>query len=153
MKIQQLILGCLLCCGCIFSMAVVAEEDAKESEEAAESEGEEGDAAGSAAIYLPLKPAFVVNYGGKGRLKYIKSELSVRLSNSNAANSLRHHMPLVRHEIVMIFSRQTDEGLGTQDGKEAMRQEILEVVRKVIKEQDGQEGVVDVFFNTLMIQR
>ncbi|SMF12134.1 flagellar FliL protein [Alteromonadaceae bacterium Bs31] len=123
-------------------------------DEEAEAEGEEQAApAPAAAIYLPLKPAFVVNYGGAGRLKYIKAEVSVRLDSSSAANSVRHHMPYIRNNLVMLFASQTDESLDSQAGKEALRQDALAEVRKILLEQDGQEGVVDIFFNTLIVQK
>lgn len=106
------------------------------------------------AIYLPLKPAFVVNYGGAGRLKYIKAEVSVRLANTNAANSVRHHMPYIRNNLVMLFASQTDESLDSQAGKEALRQDALTEIRTILLKEDGlEEGVVDVFFNTLIVQK
>lgn len=104
-------------------------------------------------IYIALKPPFVVNYGGAGRLKYLKAELSVRVENSSVANSVRHHMPFIRNNIVMLFSRQTTEMLETQEGKEMLRQEALEEVRRILMEEDKKEGVVDLFFNSFIIQK
>lgn len=104
-------------------------------------------------IYIPLKPPFVVNYGGVGRLKYLKAELSVRVKDPEAANSVRHHMPYIRNNLVLLFSRQTDESLETQAGKEALRQAALEEVRTVIESEDGESGVVDLYFNNFIIQK
>ncbi len=128
--------------------SALAEEELAENPEA-----EEGAPPPASAIYLPLKPAFVVNYGGAGRLKYIKAEVSVRLDSSDAANSVRHHMPYIRNNLVMLFAGQTDESLDSQAGKESLRQDALAEIRKILLEEDGQEGVVDVFFNTLIIQK
>ncbi len=107
------------------------------------------------AIYIPIKPQFVVNYGGAGRLRYLKAEASVRLSNSKAASALRHHMPYIRNNLVMLFAGQTNESLSSQDGKEQLRKDALEEVRKVLKQEDGldPELVVDFYFNTLFIQK
>lgn len=105
------------------------------------------------AIYIPFKPAFVVNYGGPGRLKFLKADISVRLTDAKAANSVRHHMPYIRNNLVMLFSAQTDESISSQEGKEALRQEALAEVRNVIMQEDQQEGVVDLYFNTLLIQK
>jgi len=110
-------------------------------------------AARSGAIYIPLKPAFVVNYGGVGRLKYIKADISLRLSDNLAANSVRHHMPYIRNNLMMLFSAQTDESISSQDGKEALRQEALQAVRDVIMQEDQAEGVVDLYFNAFLIQK
>lgn len=105
------------------------------------------------AIYIPLKPAFIVNYGGPGRLKYIKADISVRLQDAKAANSVRHHMPYIRNNLVMLFSAQTEESIASQEGKEALRQEALQEVRNVIMQEDHQEGVIDLYFNAFLIQK
>lgn len=105
------------------------------------------------AIYIPLKPSFVVNYGGPGRLKYIKADISVRLQDPKAANSLRHHMPYIRNNLVMLFSAQTEESISSQEGKDALRKEALQEVREVLMAEDQQEGVVDLYFNAFLIQK
>jgi len=104
-------------------------------------------------IYIPLKPSFVVNYGGVGRLKYLKAELSVRVQDSDAANAVRHHMPYIRNNLVLLFSRQTDETLDTQVGKEALRQEALAEIRSVVETESGNGGVVDLYFENFIVQK
>ena len=54
--------------------------------EAAEGEGELSVAVNAGNIYIPLKPEFVVNYGGAGRLRYLKADIAVRLADSKVAN-------------------------------------------------------------------
>jgi flagellar FliL protein len=110
-------------------------------------------AATNAATYIPLAPAFVVNYGGTGRLKYLKAEVSVRVDDLQSANSVRHHMPLIRNNLVMLFSRQSEEDVRTQEGKERLRQTALEEINRLITAEDGKSGVVDLFFNNLIIQQ
>lgn len=104
-------------------------------------------------IYIPLKPPFVVNYGGIGKLKYIKAELSVRVKDSTTANTLRHHMPLIRNSMVLLFSSQTDADLDTQEGKELLRQAALNEINTLLEQEEGESGVVDLFFNNLIVQQ
>ncbi len=133
------------------------DETAAEGEESAEgAEGEEGEQMSmpnTGSIYIPLKPPFVVNYGGAGRLRYLKADITVRLQDAGVANSVRHHMPYIRNNLVMLFSAQTDESINSQEGKEALRQEALKEVRDVIMQEDKREGVVDLYFNTILVQR
>lgn len=136
----------------MLSVAVSGQGFAQTAEENPEPDVQEQRNAPAPAIYLPIKPAFVVNYGGAGRLRYLKTELSVRLENADAANSIRHHLPYIRNNLVMLFARQTDETLSSQDGKEALRRDALAEIRNVIKEEDGREGVVDVYFDTFIVQ-
>lgn len=118
------------------------------SEEGANDEGSEQP---KAAIYLPIKPQFVVNYGGGARLKYLKAMVTVRVASSEGASSVRHHMPYIRNNLVLLFASQTDETLSSQDGKEAMRQAALGVIRELLEREDElpPEDVIDVLFNSL----
>lgn len=105
------------------------------------------------SIYIPLKPPFVVNYGGVGRLKYLKAELSVRVNSTEAANSVRHHLPYIRNNLVLLFSKQSDADLDSQAGKEALRQQALAEIIAIIEVEDGQTGIVDLYFENFVVQR
>lgn len=143
----------------LISLSEDGADEAEATEEEPSATTEDGAAASAAqtskpgSIYIPLKPAFVVNYGGPGRLKYIKADISLRLQDSTAANSVRHHMPYIRNNLMMLFSAQTDESISSQDGKEALRKEALQTVREVIMKEDQTEGVVDLYFNGFLIQK
>jgi flagellar FliL protein len=105
------------------------------------------------AIYLPLKPPFVVNYGGQGRLKYMKASVSVRVANSKSANTIRHHMPYIRNNLILLFSKQNDEDLDTQEGKELLRQAAMTEISAILEAEEGESGLTDLFFNQLVIQK
>lgn len=133
----------LICCLIVaMSQFALAEDE----------ETAEGDvAAPPPAIYIPLKPQFVVNYGGAGKLKYLKTQVTLRLGDSDAANAVRHHLPFIRNNLVMLFAAQTDETLESQDGREQMRAAAIAEVRDLLLREDNipPEGVVDVLFNSL----
>ena len=105
------------------------------------------------AIYVPLKPAFVVNYGGVGRLRYLKVDLTARSANAETAAAVLHHLPYIRNNIVRLLASQTDETLDSQEGKEALRQDALKEIRDIIKAEADLDGVEDVFFSNLIIQK
>jgi flagellar protein FliL len=107
----------------------------------------------SRPIYIPVKPAFVVNYGGPGRLKYMKLEVSLRAKDTRSSNAIRHHMPLIRDYLVRQFGALNDEDVDTQHGKEAVRLAALEGIKVLLKEEDGDEGVTGLYFNNFVIQR
>lgn len=117
-------------------------------------EAEDGEPAVLARpIYIPVKPAFVVNYGGPGKLKYIKLEISLRAKDTVSSNAIRHHMPLIRDYLVREFSKLSDIDVDTQQGKEAVRVAALEGVKVLLKEEDGEEGVTGLYFNNFVVQR
>jgi flagellar FliL protein len=113
---------------------------------------EEEKAAVDTTQYVDLKPAFVTNYGGVGRLRYLKTDIALRIE-SQGIPGIRHHMPQLRHTLVMLLSRQTEEDLSTMEGKELLRQNALEAVRNVLLEEDGEQYVHDLLFKSLIVQR
>ncbi|WP_353406210.1 flagellar basal body-associated FliL family protein [Pseudoteredinibacter isoporae] len=105
-------------------------------------------------FYVPLQPAFVLNYGGQGRLKYLRAEISVRVDSIHVANSIRHHLPYIRNNLVMLFSRQTEEAINSLDGREAMRKKALAEVRRILLNEDKtKKGVEDLFFTNFVVQK
>lgn len=106
-----------------------------------------------AAIYIPIKPSFVVNYGGPGRLRYIKADITLRVKDSTTANQVRHHIPYLRNNLVLLLSKQTDDAVDTQAGKELLRQAALEEIHAVLEEEEGESGVVDLYFDNFIVQR
>ncbi|BFM22427.1 flagellar basal body-associated FliL family protein [Gilvimarinus japonicus] len=106
------------------------------------------------AIYIPMQPAFVVNYGGEGRLKYLKTELSVRVNDIHTAAAVRHHMPLLRNAMVMLFSRQTEDAITTQQGVTQLRETAkAEMIALLESEQAEGTDVLEVYFNNLIVQK
>ncbi len=109
--------------------------------------------AASTAIYIPMAPPFVVNYGGQGRLKYLQAEISVRVDNVNDAAAVRYHMPLFRNAIVLLLSRQDEEMVNTQEGRERLRQLALDEINDLLEQEEGRRGVTGLYFNNIVVQR
>jgi len=83
--------------------------------------------------YIAIKPPLVVNYGGPGRVKYIKAELSLRTENAHDAEEVTHHMPLIRDTLIMLISSVTDEQMASGEGKEKMRLEALAKINEALE--------------------
>ncbi|MCP3907394.1 MAG: flagellar basal body-associated protein FliL [Oceanicoccus sp.] len=116
--------------------------------------GERRAAVGGSTSYLDLKPAFIVNYGGAGKLRYLKADVALRLGGGSAGQSqIRHHMPYIRHTIVMRLSRATEEELSSMEGRELLRQDVLEETRNMLIKEEGQQFVDDLLFSSFIVQR
>lgn len=119
-------------------------------------EGEGGNEKSSEAMgqYLEIKPAIIVNYGGPGPVHFLKVEMTLRLSKDAEANLLTmRHMPHIRHELIMLFSRQTEDSLSTMPGKEQLRVDALAAVQKVLESEENKKLVDDLLFTNFVIQR
>ncbi len=134
---------------CIASLLALSLSLAHASEEAAAKEGE---AAAPAVSYIGLTPALVGNYGSGPKLKYYKADISLQVRSAEAKAKVEHHEPLIRNQLVMIFSQQTDESLANQEGKEKLRQEALRQVQDVLQQEEGAPLVDDLLFNNLVVQ-
>lgn len=105
-------------------------------------------------LYIPLAQPMVVNYGGPGRLKYVRAEISIRIGNNADASVIRHHMPLIRHTLVMLFSRQSEEDVNTQRGREQLRQLALSEVNALLAKEEGRDDIAqDLLFNNFVVQQ
>ncbi|GLS27124.1 flagellar basal body-associated FliL family protein [Marinibactrum halimedae] len=114
---------------------------------------EEGGGVVPSAIYIPMKPSFVVNYGGPGKLRYIKADITLRVKDTVSANAVRHHLPYLRNNIVLLLSKQTEEVIDTQAGKELLRQAALEEVTGIMESEEGESGIVDLYFDNFIVQK
>lgn len=131
----------------------VKESSDEASSAVANSAGEGAAGVRSQAIYVPLDPAFVVNYGGPGRLQFLKAELTVRVGSDRDAAAIRHHMPYIRNQLILLFSQQERDSLDSQQGKELLRQAAFEEIHQLMLAEAGELDLMGVYFNQLIVQR
>ncbi len=106
------------------------------------------------AQYVHLQPAFVLNYGDqpKGRLKYLRTDVALRVLGDAAAARVGHHTPYLRNQLVFLLSQQTDETVNTSQGREELRKQALEEVRATMVMLEGQPLVEDLYFQNFVVQ-
>lgn len=84
-----------------------------------------------AAIYEALAPAFVVNFNQNGRQRYMQVSITLQARNQADLDALKVHMPVIRNNLVMMFSGQGFDTLaGSPVGQEMLRQKATAVVQK-----------------------
>lgn len=105
--------------------------------------------------YIEMEPAFVTNVGTPDqKLKYLKAAVTLRASRETTRPAVEAHMPRLRHELVLLFGEQTDlDRLGSNEGKQALREEALARINAVLEEQQTGESIDDVIFTTFVVQR
>jgi len=113
---------------------------------------EEEGAGQTVNMYVDLKPAFVVNYGGVGKLRYLKTSITLRI-DGRGQSSLRKHMPYIRHTLVMLLTRASDEDMTSMEGKEMLRQSALAAVQEVLVAEEGEHFITDLLFSAFIVQR
>ncbi|NOX76113.1 MAG: hypothetical protein GXP17_05760 [Gammaproteobacteria bacterium] len=133
-----------------------AEHSAADSEDDgadAEDEGDgEQDAESQPAIYLPLDPAFVVNFASQGKARFLQITVEVMTRDAAVPESVELHAPVIRNNLMLLFSSQTYDSVSTLEGKETLREEALEVVQQILEEETGDPGIEAVYFTSFVMQ-
>lgn len=103
--------------------------------------------------YLDMKPAIVTNFGGPGRMKYIKAEVSLQVDSHEEFQTVFHHFPLLRHTMVMLLSRQNDATIAAGEAKEQLRLAALAELQAVMQTEEGEPMIDDLLFSSFFVQR
>jgi len=102
-----------------------ATADSSSSNSAIEARGE--------SYYLALEPPFIVNFVYKDTLRYLQMTLSVMSHEPKILEQVTHHMPAIRHRLIMLISNKTFSELNGEDSKEVLREEMLLEIRNIIQ--------------------
>ncbi|MFK7974639.1 MAG: flagellar basal body-associated protein FliL [Halioglobus sp.] len=102
-------------------------------------------------IYRPLSPNFVINFKRKGTINYLQLSLQVMARDQEVIDKVELNDPAIRNRLIMLFSGQDYDALGTQEGKEALRAAALVAVNETI-ELTPEAGVQEVFFTGFVMQ-
>ena len=85
------------------------------------------------SYYLALEPPFIVNFVYKDTLRYLQMTLSVMSHEQKVLEQVSHHMPAIRHRLIMLISTKTFNELNSEDGKEVLREEMLLEIRNIVQ--------------------
>lgn len=127
-----------------------ASEDGVADKAASEASAEEEHA--TETIYHKFKPAFVVNFEDKGKLRYLQIDLSVATKKPSIIDELIKHEPVIRNNLVLLYSSKTAAELNSLEGKEKLRQQTREEIQKIMKENVGDPGIDEVYFTGFVVQ-
>jgi len=104
-------------------------------------------------IYYKFDPAFVVNFGAEGNVRYLQITLEAMSRDAMVVDDIKNNEPAIRNDLVLLFSGQQYDALMAADGKEKLRQATLEAVRKVISAEGGKAAAIEgVYFTSFVIQ-
>jgi flagellar FliL protein len=66
--------------------------------------------------------------------------------------ALELHEPAIRNDLLMRFSGLEAAPLASREGKEDMRMQALEAVRRIMAQRHGSDAVDDVYFTRFVMQ-
>ena len=113
------------------------------------------DAIGGVVRYVELKPTFVANFGvsDKGAMRYVRADVTVRVSNKDSEYAARYHAAALRNSIVLLLSRQDESTVASATGRETLKAEALQEIREILKKEEGEGHIDDLMFTNFVVQR
>jgi flagellar protein FliL len=91
----------------------------------------------------------LVNPAGTNGTRYLSTSIGLELEkNEKAAERLKEMTPIARDILIAVFSSKTLDELGSTEGKEVVRKEILERINQAITP----EKVTKVYFVDYVLQ-
>lgn len=106
----------------------------------------------STVRYVEMKPSFVANYGGAGKLRYLRAEVSIRVKNPDSAGAVRYHSAAIRSAIVFMLSKASANELNSLEGREVLRGAILEEAKTIMKAEEPSAIIEDILFTSFIVQ-
>lgn len=103
-------------------------------------------------LYLPLDPAFVVNFEDQDSTRYLQVGVTVMTHDQAAVQAMKDSDPVIRNALVMLFSSQTYAGLSNTAGKQKLQTEALDAVRKIVADKTGKPDVDALYFTSFVMQ-
>ncbi len=104
------------------------------------------------AVYLDIKPPFVVTYDVSGKQRYMQVFVSAQSRDQASLDAMELHMPLIRNKLIMMFSAQDFQALQTSEGKENLRASSLVLINEMLEKESSGSSIEQVLFTNFVMQ-
>ncbi|MAR91418.1 MAG: flagellar basal body-associated FliL family protein [Pseudomonadota bacterium] len=105
---------------------------------------------GNDTVYVELKPSFVTNYQAR-RMGYLKADVTLQVKGEQTAEAVSRHRQSIRHQLVMLFSRQQQDSLNTLEGKQMLKEAALTEVVQALEVEGEPAQVEDILFTSFIV--
>lgn len=124
-------------------------EDGDEGDHLPTPKGRGGD--DYASNYFTLEKEFTSNL--KESTHFIQVGIAVSTPyDDRVIGNLKTHEIAVRSAILMTLGNTDEEAVFTQDGKEALQQQLAQAINRVLKQKEGFGGISNVYFTNFVVQ-
>jgi len=110
------------------------------------------DNADNPALYHPLEPVFVVNLPPGGRHTMMQVGVHLMTREPDLVEFLEYNNPLIRDQLLTLFSNQKDTDLQDRKGKEKLQAKMKKVLNKIVADQGGTGEIEGVYFTSFVMQ-
>ena len=104
------------------------------------------------ALYVALEPAFTVNFTDKGAVRYLQLQIQAMTRDPDIEPEIKRHMPVIRNDLMLLFSAKSSKELSSREGKEELQAEALASIQGILEREAGRPGVEAVYFTSFVMQ-
>ena len=133
---QKLILSAMMLL-VIFTQAKAAEDEAETK---------------ATSAYISLGDPMVLNLSGSRRLTFLQLSADVLVSDSSAEETIKIHVPAIRHSLIMLLSEQKAGDIKSPARREEIRLQATSQVKALIADLSGNEMVSEILFSSILVQ-
>lgn len=131
----------------------LAEPEVAEEEAEAEVEPQEELVDLDPALYQPLEPAMVVAFEQPDEsVRYLQLSVQAMARKEDVIDAVKTHAPAIRNSYLLLIGEKDYRELGTLEGKEALRQEMLTEANEILRRNGSEPAVEEIFFTAFVAQ-
>lgn len=104
------------------------------------------------ALYLTLKPDFIVNSTAVGQRRYLQTSLSIVARDPAVIEAVNAHGPIIRSALINLLADQDFMVLQTDAGKQGLRDKMRTTIDAALTKEGATAGVEAVLFNSFVMQ-
>lgn len=98
--------------------------------------------------YAKLEP-ITVNL--QGLVQYLQASITLKVASPQAEEAIKLYMPMIRHELILLFSSKEAGQVTSPEGKQKLIDETRRAANKAISLTEKQ-GVTEVLFESFVVQ-
>jgi len=104
-------------------------------------------------LFVALDPPFVVNFQAEQLVRFLQVTVQLMSRDPETIEVLKANDPIIRNDLLLLFGNQNYQTVSTREGKEALRAQALETVRKAVTTAGGRpKNVEAVYFTSFVMQ-
>lgn len=103
-------------------------------------------------IYFAFEQPFTVNFETQTGLRFLQVSVEMMTYDPAMIEAVKQHLPVIKNNVILMFSAQKFGDLVSREGKEKLRAETLTEINGALTKYHGKEGIEEIYFTSFVIQ-
>jgi len=107
---------------------------------------------GGPPLFSELDPDFVISFKDQRQARFMQLRVKLMSRDPEIIKVVDQYKPILRNNLLLLFSSQKFEDVVTREGKEKLLQLALEEVNRTLDKEADSDGVEAVYFTSFVAQ-